>query len=359
MRRPGNDAADTHFARQFGIERIGDVVLLEIAGAPAGDVEELVIHGEVDIGDQRRTGLEALEHGWQVILARGLGRDLDHLLDGPLVAVAIPGPDRRREVLQADDTVDEPIGLGRIVCGPQLEDELVLVAEIDGLHVLALVQIPEMQPTPVLGAQQHLGDQAVLESIRRTPFAGHHRVVSEMPPGIIGEVLRSTVHFPLASDVEALVIHQEDAARPLAFSIAEGGDVDALGPAMDGVRSRIARFVGDLLGFDHLDDRGLARIGLGVEDVNARGAQARHDQIAPLHVRMWRVGAQARRAGVPSEMMQLVADIGHRRIADDGRVACGAGVDVDDGYRVRNLSVGIEGCDIGQRFRFGLHRHSW
>src|SRR5262249_47611440 len=38
-----NDAADAHFPGQLGIERIGDVILLEVAGAPARHVKEAVV----------------------------------------------------------------------------------------------------------------------------------------------------------------------------------------------------------------------------------------------------------------------------------------------------------------------------
>ena len=97
---------------------------------------------------------------------------------------------------EADDAIDEAVGLGRIVRRPQLEHQLILVAEVDGLQMLARVQIPEVQPAAVFGAEQHLGNQAVLEGIGRAPLAGHHGVVTEMPPGVIGELLRAAIHLP-------------------------------------------------------------------------------------------------------------------------------------------------------------------
>jgi hypothetical protein len=115
----------------------------------------------------------------------------------------------------------------------------------------------------------------------------------EMPPRVVGELLRSAVDFPASKRLERLVIHHEDAAWCLAILVAERRDVDAAGAAMDGVRSRIAGLLGDLFRLDRLDQRRLARVGLGIEDVDTRGAQSRHHQIAPLHVRMGRVGAQA------------------------------------------------------------------
>ena len=177
--------------------------------------------------------------------------------------------------------------------GPQLEHQLVLVAEVDGLQVLAGVQVPEVQPAAVLGAEQNLGNEAVLEGIGRAPLARHHGVVPEMPPGVIGEVLRAAIHLPLAQHVEGLVVHQEHAARSLALAVAERRDIDAFRSAVHGVRARVSGPLGHVARLDHLDDGGTSGVGLGVEDVDARGPQARHDEIAPLDMRMRRVGAEA------------------------------------------------------------------
>src|SRR6266851_5969512 len=38
-----DNAADAHFTGELGVERIGHVVLLQVAGAPARHVEELVV----------------------------------------------------------------------------------------------------------------------------------------------------------------------------------------------------------------------------------------------------------------------------------------------------------------------------
>src|SRR5262249_27444810 len=52
--RTTSDAADVDGACKLWLPRVGDVVLAHLAGSPAGDVEEPVVHGKVDIGDQRR-----------------------------------------------------------------------------------------------------------------------------------------------------------------------------------------------------------------------------------------------------------------------------------------------------------------
>src|SRR5258708_6170956 len=130
--------------------------------------------------------------------------------------------------------------------GPQLEDQLVLVAEIDRLLVLARMEIPEMQLATVFRTEQDLGDEAILERVRRAPLAGDERVISEMPPGVIGEALRPAVDLPAAEDVEGLVVHQEDSAGLLAIGVAEGGDVDPLRAAMHGMRTRVPGPLGHL-----------------------------------------------------------------------------------------------------------------
>ena len=218
--------------------------------------------------------------------------------------------------------------------GPQLEDELMLLAEVDLLQVLALVQIPEVQLAAVFGAEQDFRHEPVLERVGRAPFAGDHRVVAEMPPGVIGELLRPAVDLPAAERLEGLVVHEKNAAGRLALGVAERRDVDALRAAMDRVRARVAGLFGDLLRLDHLDDLRVPRIGLGVEDVDARRAQPRHDQIAPLDMRMRRVRAEAGRAGVPAEMMQLVAGVRHRdacRRSANRSLLCRIDVDHGDG----------------------------
>ena len=59
----------------------GDVVLLQIAGAPTGDVEEAIVHRQVDVGDEQRNRLEALECRRQNVGIGRLGRNLDDLRD--------------------------------------------------------------------------------------------------------------------------------------------------------------------------------------------------------------------------------------------------------------------------------------
>src|SRR5262245_17817522 len=61
MRGSAGDTANPDLAGELRIERIAHVILVQIAGAPAGDVEEAIVHREIDIGDERRYRLEAFQ----------------------------------------------------------------------------------------------------------------------------------------------------------------------------------------------------------------------------------------------------------------------------------------------------------
>src|SRR5215510_360473 len=173
--------------------------------------------------------------------------------------------------------------------------------------MLALVQIPEMQAAPVICPEQNLRHEAVLHRVRRAPLARHHRVVAEMPPHIVSEPLRTPLNFPAAEHLEGLVIDEKHPAGAVSRGVAERRDVNAVRPAMHRMGPAVARRLDELFRLDDLLEFWIARVRLGVDDVDARGAKARHDQIAPLDMRVWRVRAKAGAAGVPAEMVQLVA----------------------------------------------------
>jgi hypothetical protein len=146
------------------------------------------------------------------------------------------------------------------------------------------------------------------------------------------------------------VIDDEDAARRLAVLVAERSHVDAARTAMHGVRPCVAGFLGDISRLDDLDDLRFARIGLGIENVDARRPQTWNDQIAPLHMRMRSVRTQTRGAGVPAEMMEFVARVRGGNSADDARIGSRRRIDIDHRNGVRRFSVGIERRHIGELF---------
>ena len=359
MRGARHDAADAHRARELRLERVGDVVLLQVARAPAGHVEEPVVQRQVDVRHQRRAGLEVLQGRRQHAGIRGLGRDVDHLRDRPPVpAVPVPQPDGGGQVLEADHAVDEAVRLGRVVGRPQLEDQLVLGPEVDLLHVAAPRQVPEVETSAVLAAEQELRDQPVLEHVVRAPLARHGRVVAEVPAQVVPEMLGPAVDLPPAADVEGLVVHQEHAARTLALGVAQRAHVDPLGPAVHGVRARVAGPLRHLRRLDHLDELGLLRVRLGVQDVDPRGTNTRHDQVAPLQVRVGRVRAEGGAARVPAEVVQLVTRGRHFYPADDRRACRRPRVDVDHGDAVGPPPLGVELRDVGDLLGRGPSRQA-
>ena len=138
----------------------------------------------------------------------------------------------------------------------------------------------------VFVAQQEVGLQAVFDHVRRAPLAGEHGVETEMPPEVVMEYLRAAIHLPLAQHVERFAVEHEDAAGTVAVGRAERADVEAFRAAMHRVRARVVRAGEHFLRLDHLGNRRHSRVRLGVDDVNARGAQPGHDQITALDMRM-------------------------------------------------------------------------
>jgi hypothetical protein len=75
----------------------------------------------------------------------------------------------------------------------------VLVAEIERLQVPAAPQIPHMHPVSVFLAEQELRHDAPLDHTGRSPLAGEQDIVPEMPPEIVGQLLRSPIDLPAAA----------------------------------------------------------------------------------------------------------------------------------------------------------------
>src|ERR671910_1602236 len=125
MRRLADDAAQVDGSRMPGVERVGDVVLAQLPGAPAGHVEELVVEGEVDVANQRRHRTEVLQSGRQLVRVGRLCRDVDHLLDAPPAVFAMPEPYRRGQILEIDDHTGKAVGLAGIVSRSELQHYLI------------------------------------------------------------------------------------------------------------------------------------------------------------------------------------------------------------------------------------------
>jgi hypothetical protein len=229
----------------------------------------------------------------------------------------------------------------------QLEDHLVLGAEVDLLQVAPLVHVPDVQGVAVLVGQQQVALQALLDHLRGPPRARDERVVVDVPPEVVGELLRAAVLLPRALEGEVVVVHEEQPARPAAVGGAEGAHVQPVGPAVRGVRARVARLARELVRLDDLDDLRGERVVLDVDDVDPRRAQPGDDEVAALDVRHRRPRAQRARARVPAEVVQLVADVRHVEAADGPPVGRRLRVDVDHRDRVR-LAVAVR-ADVQRR----------
>src|SRR5688572_26054460 len=103
-----------------------------------------------------------------------------------------------------------------------------LLAQVERLRVAPLPQIPEMQTMPVLTVKQQVGLHPALDHARGAPLAGDQRVVAEVPPEVVVQILLATLDLPAAQHVEGVVIEDEDAPGALAVRRAEGADVDAV-----------------------------------------------------------------------------------------------------------------------------------
>ena len=113
------------------------------------------------------------------------------------------------------------------------------------------------------------------------------------------------------------------------------------------VCGRGVRWRGQLVVLDHLLDPWSLRVVGHVEHVDARGAKARHDQMRPVRA------VAGRAAAVPAEVVQLVAEVGHRRLVDDPAV-----LSIHDGEEIRLLHAGarVQAGEIEELLRWRLAR---
>ena len=68
----------------------------------------------------------------------------------------------------------------------QFQDHLLLLAQVNGLSMLAPPEIPDMHLVPVAAREEGLRINSILDFVRSAPFAGDQRVMSEVPPEIVG-----------------------------------------------------------------------------------------------------------------------------------------------------------------------------
>src|SRR5215510_5578894 len=80
------------------------------------------------------------------------GRNFDDLFDVPRAVVAMPEPNRGGQILNRNDHANEAVSLPRVMRGTHLENHLLLAAQIEGLHMPAAAQIPDVHLVPVFAA---------------------------------------------------------------------------------------------------------------------------------------------------------------------------------------------------------------
>ncbi len=208
----------------------------------------------------------------------------------------------------------------------------------------------------VLARQQQLGVHPILDHVGRTPLAGDHGVVTQVPEEIVGQILRPAVLLPPALHLEGLMVEGEDAAGAVPIGGPEGIQVDPIGPAVHRVRRGIAGLLHHFVALDHLHQGGLPWIGLGIEDMNPRRVGPRHDEVSPLDMGVGRPGTQVRAAGIPAEVVQLVAalrELGAPHQSTE-RGAIGIGIHDADGVALAVLAAAEQG-HVRQPFARGLH----
>src|SRR6202795_2634820 len=128
---------------------------------------------------------------------------------------------------------------------------------------------------------------------------------------------------------------------------------------MNRVRRRVAGLLDEFLRLDYLDDFRLLGIHLGIQDVNPRRPDARHDQVATLHVRMRGLWTEARAASVPAKMVQLIIAAGKIYLPDEPAILRRTRLEVNDAYGIPlSIPSDVEQCNIREVFGRSLHCHA-
>src|SRR5258708_29280092 len=116
----------------------------------------------------------------------------------------------------------------------------------------SLVQVPDMNLVAVLAGQQQLRVDTVFHHVWRAPFGGNHRVVPQVPPEVVCQLLWATILFPLALQLERVRVHQENATGAVSASRPERTSIDEVCHAMNSVGRGVSGLLAELFGFDYL-----------------------------------------------------------------------------------------------------------
>src|ERR1700722_4292450 len=113
-----------------------------------------------------------------------------------------------------------------------------------------------------------------------------------MPAKIVSEVLVPAIDFPATERFETGMVESEDTTRAITVRRAQSTHVNRVRSAMQRVGAAVSGASSQFFGLDHFHDRRLFRVWLGVEDIDARRAEPRYDQVAALNVRMGSIRAK-------------------------------------------------------------------
>ena len=220
------------------------------------------------------------------------------------------------------------LGLG-VVQPAHLERDEASVAEVDGLLDPTLLQVPEVEPLPVAAVGHVLDVEAALVGVGLAELRRDQHVLARLVPEVVVQLGRLAAVLPTALHLEGARVEAGEPARAAALAIAEHADHDVVARhAVDGVGAAVASLLGKLLRLDHLLHEWAARIVVHVHDVNARGAEAGHDQVRAVR------SVAGRAAAVPAEVVELVPGAGHWRLVDDLAVGIRVGIGVHHGDEV-------------------------
>ena len=236
----------------------------------------------------------------------------------------------KRTIVAGQRRADEALlGVG-VVQEAHLERDQPLLAEVERLLEPPLGEVPEVQPLPVAAGADVVDVEAALVGVRLAELGRDEHVLARLVPEVVAQLRRRAAVLPAALDLERARVEHGEAAGAVAVGVAEHADDDVVARhAVHGVRARVARLLDELLALDHLLDPRPPRVVGDVDDVDPRRAKAGHDQMRAVRP------VAGRAAAVPAEVMQLVADVRHRRLVDDPAV-----LGVDDGEEVRLVHAG-------------------
>src|SRR6202034_1082358 len=236
------------------------------------------------------------------------------------------------------------------------KDHLLFCTQVQALKMAPLAEIPYMQAVTVLAAEQQFRIHAVLHHVRCSPLARDGNVMSQVPGEIVAKVLGTAIDLPSTERLEVVVIQGEDSPRTIAARRAKSAQVDAVGPAVNGVRAAVTGPLLYVLWLDHFYNLWLLGIVLGVDYMDARRAKTGNNQIPTFDVRMRSIGTQRGTARVPAEMMKFVSPIRHIYAAHDLPVLVRPAVYIYNEQSIRMIAtVGIQSGHIRQPLYGRLH----